>query len=106
MRRAHRRARSTTTCRSARPVRGGAARRIRADEIDILVDLNGLTRGARLGALRWKPAPVQATYLGYVGPVPMPELDWLICDDDRGPARPGAALRAAAAAARRPLPGQ
>ena len=56
------------------------ARRIRADEIDILVDLNGLTRGARLEALRWKPAPVQATYLGYVGPVPLPELDWLICD--------------------------
>lgn len=57
-----------------------AARRIRADEIDILVDLNGLTRGARLGVLRWKPAPVQATYLGYIGPVPLPELDWLICD--------------------------
>ena len=57
-----------------------AARRIRADEIDILVDLNGLTHGARLGVLRWKPAPVQATYLGYVGPVPVPELDWMICD--------------------------
>jgi len=57
-----------------------AARRIRADEIDILVDLNGLTRGARLGVLRWKPAPVQATYLGYIGPVPLPELDWMICD--------------------------
>ncbi len=57
-----------------------AARRIRADAIDILVDLNGLTRGARLQALRWKPAPVQASYLGYIGPVPIPELDWLICD--------------------------
>lgn len=57
-----------------------AARRIRRDEIDILVDLNGLTRGARLGVLRWKPAPVQATYLGYIGPVPLPELDWMIAD--------------------------
>ena len=57
-----------------------AARAIRADEIDILIDLNGLTRGARPGILRWKPAPVQATYLGYIGPVPIPELDWLICD--------------------------
>ena len=57
-----------------------AARRIRADEIDILVDLNGLTRGARLEVLRWKPAPVQATYLGYIGPVPIPELDWMIAD--------------------------
>ncbi len=58
-----------------------AARRIRADEIDILIDLNGLTTGARVQVLRWKPAPVQATWLGYVGPVPLPELDYLFCDD-------------------------
>jgi hypothetical protein len=41
-------------------IASASARRIRADEIDILVDLNGLTLGARLEALRWKPAPVQA----------------------------------------------
>jgi predicted O-linked N-acetylglucosamine transferase (SPINDLY family) len=58
-----------------------AARRIREDEIDILIDLNGLTRGGRLQILRWKPAPVQATYLGFIGPVPLPELDFLLCDD-------------------------
>ena len=57
-----------------------AARRIRADEIDILIDLNGLTRGARVGVLRWKPAPVQITYLGYIGPIPLPELDYILCD--------------------------
>ncbi|MBU8543636.1 MULTISPECIES: O-linked N-acetylglucosamine transferase, SPINDLY family protein [Roseomonadaceae] len=57
-----------------------AARRIRSDEIDILIDLNGLTRGARMGVLRWKPAPVQGTYLGYIGNVPLPELDFLLCD--------------------------
>ncbi|MBU8536429.1 O-linked N-acetylglucosamine transferase, SPINDLY family protein [Falsiroseomonas tokyonensis] len=57
-----------------------AARRIRADEIDILIDLNGLTRGARMGTLRWKPAPLQGTYLGYIGSVPLPELDFLLCD--------------------------
>lgn len=57
-----------------------AARRIREDEIDILIDLNGLTLGARMGILRHKPAPVQATYLGYIGPLPLPELDYLICD--------------------------
>jgi predicted O-linked N-acetylglucosamine transferase (SPINDLY family) len=57
-----------------------AARLIRDDEIDILVDLNGLTAGARLTILRWKPAPIQATYLGFVGPVPVPELDYLFCD--------------------------
>ncbi len=68
-----------------RPVRHlsdeAAAKLIRSDEIDVLVDLNGLTRGARLQVLRWRPAPVQATYLGFVGPVPLPELDYLFCDD-------------------------
>jgi predicted O-linked N-acetylglucosamine transferase (SPINDLY family) len=43
--------------------------------------LNGLTAGARPQILRWKPASVQATYLGFVGPVPLPELDYLFCDD-------------------------
>jgi predicted O-linked N-acetylglucosamine transferase (SPINDLY family) len=58
-----------------------AARRIRDDEIDILIDLNGLTSGGRMQILRWKPAPVQATYLGFIGPVPLPELDYMLCDD-------------------------
>ena len=57
-----------------------AARAIRADEIDILIDLNGLTSGTRLQVLRWRPAPVQATYLGFIGPVPLPELDYMFCD--------------------------
>jgi predicted O-linked N-acetylglucosamine transferase (SPINDLY family) len=57
-----------------------AAALIRADEIDILIDLNGLTSGARLQILRYRPAPVQATYLGFIGPVPVPELDYLLCD--------------------------
>ena len=30
--------------------------------------------------LRSRPAPVQATYLGFVGPVPLPELDYMFCD--------------------------
>jgi predicted O-linked N-acetylglucosamine transferase (SPINDLY family) len=58
-----------------------AARVIRDDEIDVLIDLNGLTSGSRLQILRWKPAPVQATYLGFIGPVPLPELDYMFCDD-------------------------
>jgi predicted O-linked N-acetylglucosamine transferase (SPINDLY family) len=57
-----------------------AAQRIRDDEIDILIDLNGLTLGARLQVLRHRPAPIQATYLGFIGPVPLPELDYLLSD--------------------------
>ena len=56
------------------------AKKIREDEIDILVDLNGMTKGTRLGALRYRPAPVQMTYLGYIGPIPFEELDYMICD--------------------------
>jgi len=57
-----------------------AARAIRADEIDILVDLNGLTAANRLGVVRWRPAPVQITYLGFVGSMPVPELDYALVD--------------------------
>lgn len=64
-----------------------AAQTIRDDEIDILIDLNGLTSGARMQVLRWRPAPVQATYLGFVGPVPLPELDYILCDDTVIPPR-------------------
>lgn len=39
--------------------------RVLADEIDVLVELNGHTRGNRLTALAHRPAPVQVTYLGY-----------------------------------------
>lgn len=70
-----------------------AARLIRRDEIDVLIDLNGLTSGARVQILRWKPAPVQATYLGFIGPVPLPELDYLFCDDFVIPPRLFAAYR-------------
>lgn len=57
-----------------------AAQAIRDDEIDILVDLNGLTEGTRMGVVRWRPAPVQMTYLGFVGSLPVPELDYVIAD--------------------------
>jgi predicted O-linked N-acetylglucosamine transferase (SPINDLY family) len=57
-----------------------AAQLIRDDEIDVLIDLNGITDGSRLAVLRWRPAPIQATYLGFIGPIPMPELDYLLCD--------------------------
>jgi predicted O-linked N-acetylglucosamine transferase (SPINDLY family) len=69
-------------CRIIRPLSDEqAAQVIRDDEIDVLIELNGITDGSRLSVLRWRPAPVQATYLGFIGPVPLPELDYLLCDN-------------------------
>ena len=44
-----------------------AARLIRELEIDIAVDLTGLTANSRPGILSFRPAPVQVNYLGYPG---------------------------------------
>ncbi|MES2299256.1 MAG: glycosyltransferase [Pseudomonadota bacterium] len=57
-----------------------AARLIRSHEIDILVDLHGLTLGARPNILAYRPAPVQITWLGLPGPTAMPEIDYVIAD--------------------------
>lgn len=57
-----------------------AARCIRAHEIDILVDLHGLTLGTRHDILSWRPAPVQVTYLGFPGPTALPAIDFVVAD--------------------------
>lgn len=57
-----------------------AAALIRSHDVDVLIDLNGLTLGTRLQVLRWRPAPIQMTYLGYNGPIPLPELDHIVAD--------------------------
>jgi len=54
--------------------------RVRADEIDILVDLNGHTTGNRLPAFGPRLAPVQATYLGYGATTGVAAIDYRITD--------------------------
>jgi len=57
-----------------------AARLIREQEIDILVDLQGQTRGARPNLLADRPAPVQITYLGLPATTGLPSIDYVIAD--------------------------
>jgi len=48
--------------------------------IDIAVDLAGFTHGARTGIFAYRAAPVQASWLGYLGTMAAEYIDYLIAD--------------------------
>ncbi len=56
------------------------AQQILRDEVDILIDLAGHTRGNRLRVFAHRPAPVQMTYLGYPMTTGADMIDWRIAD--------------------------
>jgi predicted O-linked N-acetylglucosamine transferase (SPINDLY family) len=62
------------------------ARRIRDDGIDILIDLNGYTTHARPEIFVFRPAPIQISWLGYLGTLGAPWYDYVITDRFTTPA--------------------
>ncbi len=53
---------------------------VRDARIDIAVDLKGFTRDYRAGILALRPAPVQASFLGYPGTMGAPYIDYIVAD--------------------------
>ena len=53
---------------------------IRSQQIDIIIDLQGLTSGARPNIVARGPAPIQVAYLGYPGPSALPYVDYIVAD--------------------------
>lgn len=57
------------------------ARRLVADGIHVLVDLNGYTREARLKAVALRPAPIIVNWLGFPGTMGSPYHHYIIADE-------------------------
>jgi predicted O-linked N-acetylglucosamine transferase (SPINDLY family) len=56
------------------------ARRIHADQIDVLIDLAGYTTYSRTSIFALRPAPVQAHWLGYLDTLGAPFLPYILAD--------------------------
>jgi predicted O-linked N-acetylglucosamine transferase (SPINDLY family) len=57
-----------------------AARQLADLGIDIAIDLKGHTEDSRMAMLAWRPAPVQATYIGYPATVGAAYVDYVLAD--------------------------
>src|SRR5262249_37569590 len=63
------------------------AEQMRADGIDLLLELNGYTMHSRLPVVTYRPAPVQVAWLGWPFSSGMPEMDYFLVDHFTLPTR-------------------
>lgn len=62
-------------------------RQIIEDEIHILINLNGYTRGARNEVFAARPAPIQMSFMGFAGTLGAEWCDYLLADEIACPPR-------------------
>jgi predicted O-linked N-acetylglucosamine transferase (SPINDLY family) len=58
-----------------------AAAKIMADEVDILVDLNGYTKDARTRVFALRPAPIAVNWFGFPGTMGTPYHHYIVADE-------------------------
>ncbi len=71
---------ASTWCNVAQMTPSDIAARIREDQIDVLIDLAGHTWPRGLLVMARKPAPLQASWIGYPGPTGLAAIDMRITD--------------------------
>lgn len=57
------------------------AKLINEDKIQILINLNGYTKGARNEIFAMQPAPIQVSYMGFPGTTGAKYIDYLVTDE-------------------------
>ncbi|XVE90063.1 hypothetical protein DITRI_Ditri20bG0046800 [Diplodiscus trichospermus] len=63
------------------------AKMINQDGIQILINLNGYTKGARNEIFAMQPAPIQVSYMGFPGTTGANYIDYLVTDEFVSPLR-------------------
>jgi protein O-GlcNAc transferase len=65
-----------------------AAQRIADDQLDMLIELGGSTHMNKLEVMAYKPAPLQASWLGYPHSAGLATIDYFVCDPYIAPSDP------------------